>query len=281
MIALIRTEFAKAFWRTRTVVLGLLLVALPGLLVYAIRNRPRRPARGGEYGLFRLSHESGLVVPGAVLGVTSGFLLVVVAGLFAGDSVAGDASWGNLRYVLLRPVGRLKLLAAKALVAAFLIWACVALVALTALAAGVWAFGAHPLVVPSFPFGPDGHGFAGFTLSTGTILARTLIATAYVAFGFTALLGIGLFVSTLVDAPAGAIGSCVGVYVVSSILDGIEELGRVRYAFPTHHGDVWRQMFTRNRFPTDMWVGIGVQSAWLVVFGSAAALWFSRKDIKS
>ena len=68
-------------------------------------------------------------MPAAVLSVMSGFLLVVVAGTFAGDSVAGDAAWGNLRYLLMRPVPRGRLLVAKAFVAGVLIWVCTILVA--------------------------------------------------------------------------------------------------------------------------------------------------------
>jgi len=40
-----------------------------------------------------------LLVPAPVLSVMSAFLLVVIAGTIAGDSVAGDAAWGNLRYL--------------------------------------------------------------------------------------------------------------------------------------------------------------------------------------
>ena len=45
-------------------------------------------------------------MPAAVLSVMSGLLLVMIAGTFAGDSVAGDAIVGNLRYLLMRPVPR-------------------------------------------------------------------------------------------------------------------------------------------------------------------------------
>ena len=107
VIALLRTEFVKAAIRMRTLVVAVLLVGLPTLIVVAIKSRGNRPDRGqnGE-GLFRLAQQSGLLVPAAVLGVASAFLLVVIAGLLAGDSVASDSAWGNLRYVLMRPVSR-------------------------------------------------------------------------------------------------------------------------------------------------------------------------------
>jgi len=278
VIALFRTELVKAAVRVRTLVVVAVLIALPTLIVVAIKARGDRPGRGqnGE-GLFRLAQQSGLLVPAAVLGVASGFLLVVIAGLLAGDSVASDSAWGNLRYVLMRPVSRTRLLLAKAAVAAALIWACVIVVALTALVAGLIAFGSHPVTVPLV----SGGGVGSFTLSTTTILVRVAVGTAYVAFGFTALLAIGTFMSTLTDTPTGAIGATIGIYIVSEILDGIDQLGEVRYGFPTHYLSAWQPLLTENRWSGDIAAGIIVQLAYLVVFGAAAIIWFRRKDIRS
>ena len=284
MTALIRTEFTKAARRTRTLIIALLLIGLPTLIVVAINAHGNRPDRGDNGdGLFRLAHQSGLLVPAAVLTAMSGFLLVVIAGTFAGDSVAGDAAWGNLRYLLMRPVARGRLLIAKAFVAAVLIWIATIVVALAGLVAGIVLFGAHPVVVPRFSgFNGNETGNIGlFQLSTGVLLLRTVFATAYVAFGFTALLAVGTFFSTLTDTAASAIGATIGTYIVSEILDAISQLGRVRYAFPTHYLDSWSSMFTENRFSHDMVAGVVVQLAYLVVFGTAALLWFRRKDIRS
>lgn len=280
MIALLRTEMVKAARRTRSLVVIAMLIGLPLLIVYAINRRSNRPEREGGIGLFRLASHSGLLVPAAVLSVMSGFLLVVIAGSIAGDSVAGDAAWGNLRYVLIRPVSRVKLLISKALVAGALIWLATLLVALAALGAGVLAFGVHSVFVPRFDAAFTGGSF-GFTLTTSQMLVRTAIATAYVAFGYTALLAMGTFFSTLTDTATGAIGSTIGVYIVSEILNAIPQLGTVRYGFPTHYLDAWEPMFTQNTYAHDMLVGVIVQLAYLLVFGVAATVWFQRKDIKS
>ncbi len=279
MIALLRTEMTKAVRRTRTYVIGLGLVALPAVIVFALNARSDSgPGRGGDReGLFRLADQSGLLVPAAVLSIMSGFLLVIIAGMFAGDSVAGDASSGNLRYLLMRPVPRGRLLVAKALVAGALIWASTLLVALAALVGGVIVFGAHPVVVPTIL----GAGFSGFQMSASTVLMRVALGAAYVAFGFTALLALGTFFSALTESAAGAIGAVVGVYIVSEILDAISAIGQVRYAFPTHYQSAWETMLTKNTFSGEMVLGIVVQLAYLVVFGSAAIVWFRRKDIRS
>jgi len=281
MIALVRTEFIKAARRTRTLVIALLLVGLPTLIVVAIHARGNRADRGdnGE-GLFRLAQQSGLLVPAAVLSVMSGFLLVVIAGSIAGDSVAGDAAWGNLRYLLMRPVPRGRLLVAKAIVAGLLIWAATILVAIAGLIAGLALFGAHSVTVPAV--GNLGSGLAaGFQLGTGELLVRVAIAAVYVAFGFTALLAIGTLFSTLTDTSTSAIGATIGVYIVSQILDGISQLGVIRYGFPTHYLSAWQSMFTENTFSQDMVAGIIVQLGYLAVFSTAAINWFRRKDIRS
>lgn len=276
MIALIRTELTKAAARTRSLVIALLLIGLPTLIVVAINARKDRPRRDGGEGLFRLASQSGLLVPAAVLSATSGFLLIVIAGMFAGDSVAGDASWGNLRYLLMRPVSRVRLLLAKAFVAGALIWAATILVAVAALAAGLVLFGAHDVTVPGL-----GGLVGGFDLSSGALALRLVIATGYVAFGFSALLALGTLFSTLTDTASSAIGATVGVYIVSEILDSITQLGQVRYAFPTHYFDAWETMFTENTYSREMLVGIVVQVAYLVVVGTAAMVFFNRKDIRS
>jgi ABC-2 type transport system permease protein len=178
----------------------------------------------------------------------------------------------------MRPVRRTRLLVAKALVAGTLIWACVAVVAVSALAVGLVTFGWHPVTIPAVVGATTR---AAFQIATGTLILRVAITAAYIAFGFTALLALGTFFSTLTDTPTGAIGAGVGVYIVSEILDGITSLGVVRYAFPTHYLDAWQTMFTANTYSREMVVGIAVQLAYLVVFGAAAAWWFGRKDIRS
>jgi ABC-2 type transport system permease protein len=281
VIALIRTEFTKAARRTRSLTMALLLVGLPTLIVVAINSRGNRPERDNGEGLFRLAQQSGLLVPAAVLSAMSGFLLVVIAGMFAGDSVAGDAGWGNLRYLLMRPVPRGRLLVAKAFVAGTLIWAATILVALAGLVAGVALFGAHAVTVPNFGSLAAGNVLGSFQLGRGVLLLRIVTATGYVAFGFTALLALGTFFSILTETAASAIGATIGVYIVSEILDGISQIGQIRYAFPTHYLNSWTSMFTQNSFSHDMIAGILVQLAYLALFGTAAIIWFRFKDIRS
>jgi ABC-2 type transport system permease protein len=157
-----------------------------------------------------------------------------------------------------------------------LVWACTFLVAIAALIAGLVLFGSHAVTVPSLP-----GLLQGFHLEPAALLARLVVATTYVAFGFTALVAVGTLFSTLTDTATGAVGATVGVYIVSEILDGISQLGAIRYGFPTHYMSAWQTMFTENRYSSDMIAGILIQLAYLAIFGTAAVLWFRSKDIRS
>ena len=71
------------------------------------RHRSRtRPISDGEGRLLFLASQTGLILPAFALRITSAFLLVIVVALFGGDAIAGEASWGNLRYMLMRPISR-------------------------------------------------------------------------------------------------------------------------------------------------------------------------------
>ncbi len=284
MFALLRVEFVKQVRRVRTLVTFLVLTGLPLLIVAATKAREHHQDHGdGErHGvrLFVLARQSGLLMPAVTLEVMSFLFLLIVAALFAGDSIAGEAASGNLRYVLLRPVSRVKLVLSKLTVALVLTWVATFVVSVSALAFGVAFFGWHPITLPP-SIGLTGAIAGGTVLTTGTLLSHLLAATAYVAFGVTAAVAVGVFFSAVTDSPAGAIGATVGVYIVSAILDGVDPLGVLRYGLPTHYSDVWSSMFTANAVSNDITAGIVVQFVWLAVFGTAAVLWFRRKDITS
>jgi len=103
-------------------------------MAVAINLNP--PDARGEGRLLYLASQTGLLLPGFALRVTSAFMLVIVVALFGGDAIAGEASWGNLRYLLMRPVGRGRLVFSKFVVAVFCAWVAVLIVVVTALVVG-------------------------------------------------------------------------------------------------------------------------------------------------
>lgn len=272
MLRLLGTEISKQVRRPRTWVALVFVVAVPIIITVALKlNPPDFSGRGEGDRFFFLATQTGLAVPIAALQLMSGFFLVVVICMFAGDAIASEASWGNLRYMLVRPVGRGRLLSAKLFVAAVFALLSTALVALSGLIVGVIAFGWHPLQIP----------FSGLSQSPSELVMHIALAVVLITWGLAAVISFGFMLSTMTDAAAGAIFAAVGLYIVSLILNEITSLGAIRYGLPIRYYDAWTNLFTQNRFTDDMWRSILLQVPYVIVFLGIAWWWFRRKDIKS
>jgi ABC-2 type transport system permease protein len=254
------------------------VVLIPVIMTIALKLNPPDTQEGDGGGLlFLASRFSGLVMPAAALALMSAFLLIIIVAIFGGDAMASDASWGNLRFVLMRPVGRIKLLFAKLGVATLVSWAAVLTVVLVALAAGGIAFGWHSLDAPRFENGQ-------VTLihqSVGDLLVHIGIATAYVSWMLTGLVAFTFLLSCMTDSPAAATVTGVGLYITSQILDAIEPLGSLRYVLPTHYFDSWRDLIFEGHATADMARGALLMVGYVLVFVGLAVWWFRRKDILS
>jgi ABC-2 type transport system permease protein len=269
--AVLRAELVKNLRRPRTYVAYGILVLIPVIMAVAIDLNP--PELGDEGRLLYLASQTGLLLPAFALRVTSTLMLVIVVALFGGDAIAGEANWGNLRYLLMRPIARGRLVFSKFVVAMLCAWLAVVLVVITGLAVGVVVFGAAPIEFPLTLF-TNGQ-------STGDLLVHLAVATAYVAWSLTAVVAFSFMVSCMTDAPFGAIFAGVGLYFTSLILDAITSLGSIRYVLPTHYSDEWVDLVIRGEWRADMWRGALLQLAYIVVFFLVGLWWFRRKDIKS
>lgn len=270
MLAVFRTEVFKQMRRPRTWVALGITILIPTIATIALKANPPRP-ESGDQGLFVLAPDSGILVAVAMLRFMSRFLLVLIAALFAGDAIAGEAAWGNLRYMLVRPVGRPRLLGAKLSVSALLVVTATVLIALTGLIAGGIAFGWSGVNVP----------FAGISQSAGQLLWNVVLTTFYVAWSLAAVVSFGFFISTLTDVPSGGVGAAVGLYIVSQILDAISSLGSIRYVLPTHYFDAWDVLFFGRGPNADMLRGVLLQVGYIVLFCGLAFWRFQRKDVLS
>ena len=210
MLRLIRVELIKQLRRPRTwVVLGFVIL-VPIIITIALKANPPSitdgggggdgGSRGGGVRFFYLASQSGLLVPIATLRVMSEFFLVVIFCLFAGDSIASEAGWGNLRFLLTRPIGRGRLIAAKLIVAAFYSALATLLIVVSGLIAGGIAFGYESISIP----------LLGISMSVGSILGNIALAGMLAAWGITGIAVFAFMLSTMMDNSAGAIMGAVG-----------------------------------------------------------------------
>ena len=136
---MIRVEWVRQTRRLRTWACLAGLAAVPIIFSIAAYVDPPRERR--ELNVFTLLTASGLNLAIVALFFMSQFFLVVVVAAFAGESVSGEATWGTLRYLLVRPVSRTRLVLSKIFVAYVLAVISVMVIIAAGLAAGTIAFG--------------------------------------------------------------------------------------------------------------------------------------------
>ena len=260
-------EARTTFTRARVIALLCVLVAVPVFLALAVYLSGGPGAGQGPAFLDRAARNA-VFTSLAGLAVTMPIFIPLAVAVVAGDSIAGEASLGTLRYLLARPAGRSRLLLAKATVVALFCLSAAAVVVVAGLVAGI-AFFPHGVVVT----------LSGTTVPFLDGIGRSLLAALVVGASMWGLAAIGLFVSTVTDVPIAAMAITVGAVIVSGILDGVSQ---VAFLHPWLITNYWTAFANLIRAPV-RWHEIGqdlwVQAGYVAVFGSAAWARMTSRDV--
>jgi ABC-2 type transport system permease protein len=262
-----RVELGKSLRRLRLWMLGGLAVAVAVLPTVILATSPN--ASGGPPFFDQIRH-AGLIAPLTAMVLIQPFFLPLAVGLLAGDAVAGDASSGMLRYLLIRPVGRVWFVVAKYAAVVTLTAAGLALLLLVGGGAGVAAFGHGP--VPTL---------SGDLLAAGAAAVRIVGAAAYVLASMAGLAAVGLFFSVLTDSGPGATVATVAFIIISQILDALSAFHAVHPYLLSDQWMAWVDLFRSPVAWEAMRRGLEVDAAYVVVFLGAALAVFSRRDLGS
>nr|WP_237657220.1 ABC transporter permease subunit [Agreia sp. COWG] len=257
------------FRRRRTWAMLAALAAVP--IVIAIAVRVSSSDSGGRGPAFIGSiTQNGLFVGIAGLTIAIPLFLPLTIGVVAGDSIAGEASSGTLRYLLVSPVGRIRLLVVKYLAAAAFCLAATLTLSIAGILIGIALFPVGPVTLLS-----------GDTVSVAESLLRALLIALYASVSMLGLAAIGLFISTLTDAPVGAMAATVVLSIVAQVLDS---LSQTAWLHPWLFSHYWLNFADLLRQPIE-WSSFGqnalLQLGYVVVFGALAYGRFSTKDILS
>ncbi|NWF28416.1 ABC transporter permease [Streptomyces sp. PKU-EA00015] len=264
-------EAVRQLRRRRTLVMAGILAALPFVLIAAFAIGGTPDGRdNGRITLMDTATASGANFAATCLFVSAGFLLVVPVALFHGDTVASEASWSSLRYLLAAPVPRTRLLWSKLAVALGFSAAAMVLLPLVALVAGTVAYGWGPLELPT-----------GGSLGAGTSLGRLGLVVAFVFVSQLVTAGLAFWLSTKTDAPLGAVGGAVGLTIIGNVLDAVTALGGWREVLPAHWQFAWIDALQPQLEWTGMVKGASVSVTYALVLFALAFRNFSRKDIVS
>ncbi|MYU32483.1 MULTISPECIES: ABC transporter permease [unclassified Streptomyces] len=272
-LGILRSELVTVLRRGRTLALLGVLAAVPVLIGIAVRvetgdGSPAGPGGGGGPAFLTQVTHNGLFLVFAALSATLPVLLPMAAGVVAGDSVAGEASAGTLRYLLVAPAGRSRLLLAK--YTSVLVFCLVAtlVVAVSALVVGSLLFPVGEVTTIS-----------GTRISFGQGLVRAGLIAVTVAVSLAGFAALGLFVSTLTDSGIAAMAATVGVLITAQILDTMPQLEAIGpYLFP-HYWLSFTDLLREPVYWDEMVRNLGLQALYTAVFGSAAWARFTTKDI--
>ena len=274
----IRVELIRQLRRRRTLIGYLLVIALPLIVAIAVKFGPysdggSNNGRGfgsGSADLVSLATSSAANFTVTMLFFASGFLLVVIVALFCGDTVASEASWSSLRYLLAAPVPRRRLLRSKLIVGLLLSLGAIIVLPVAAFVVGWIAFGLGPLQSP-----------IGGTFSTADSLLRIAGICGFLFLSLLFAAGLAFLMSVLTDAPLGAVGATVVLVIVSNILEAIEALGVIREWLPTHYASSWLGLLSPDVDWTPLARGTAYAVVTFAIFVTIAIIRFDRKDIVS
>jgi ABC-2 type transport system permease protein len=300
----IRVELVKLFRRPRTWISMVLTCALPFIVAVFITITHLAPPPGQGSAFLSAVLENGELYPAAALALILPVFLPVAVAVVAGDSIAGEAAGGTLRYLLVRPVGRTRLLVAKLIsVTAYVLFVVLA-VTVTAYATGVLLLGpSRAAAVGQAPGGAGGaapgsvSGIAGQAPTAGqaaggavtslsgaplSLLQLTERIAGAIAFITVSMLGvaaIALFLSTITDSALGSALGTLAALVASEVLVTLNAATVVQPYLPTRYWLAWIDFFRQPVFWRDIQRGFGIQAVYVVVFLAAAWANFSTKDI--
>jgi ABC-2 type transport system permease protein len=278
---MIAAELARQWRRPRTLVTLASLAGFTFALTLALALAGgERLQRVGDIPLLIVPSSSGLSIPLIALASTMKFFLPLAVAIFAGESVASEASWGTLRYELARPRSRSRYLASKLVVALGLSLLAVLLIPVAAMLAGAIAFGWHPLVAVDGSATTAVHSTI-VSFATGAAVWRLAVGTGYVAAGMLSIFAFAFLLSTLTSHAFAAIAGGVGLTLVSRVLnaDYLPGVAAINGWMPNNDVDLWQHFFQRPEQTAGMGHFLLLQLIYAAVFLGAAWVSFNRRDI--
>ena len=269
----VRVEMIRQVRRRRTAVAFGIVIALPIVVVLAVLFGPSSGGGGladGDFDVFGLMANGPWNFALSGLFFSSAFLLVILSAMFLGDTVASEASWGTMRYLLAAPVPRRRFLYVKVTVGILLTLAVLLTLVLASFVIGLIAFGTGTLASP----------LSG-TLGAGESTVRLAVITGYIAVTLLVPAGIAFLASVSTDVPLGAVGAAVVIVIFANILDAIDALGSLRELLPVTYAGAWADALGPTIVWDEMAVGLAYNVGVFVVLVGIAVLRFERKDILS
>jgi ABC-2 type transport system permease protein len=272
----ILVELRKMFRRPRTWATIAVLNALPIVVAVLLVLTDLAPRPGEGPPFLSAVLRNGTLYPLAALAIVLPLFLPIAVAVVAGDSIAGEAQAGTLRYLLARPVGRTRLLVAKLIAVMAFVLVTVLVVAVVGYVIGTTMFDAQPIATVTATT-----SVSGTPLTPGDITLRTFLAIGYVAVSMIGVAAFALFFSTLTDSPLGATMGALAILVASSLLFTLDAASPIAPYLPTRYWLAFVDFFRNPILWRDIVRGLALQGVYVGVLLVASWANFTTKDVTS
>lgn len=276
---MIGVELAKLVRRPRVWVCIALLCALPALVAVLLASTRIAPPPGRGQAFLSAVLSNGQLYPAAALAIVLPILMPITVAVVAGDLVAGEAAAGTLRYLLIRPVGRTRLLVAKLVAVAAYVLLAVAAVVVTGYLVGVAAFGTGEATAIGRPGAVT--SLSGVELTQSELALRLAGTIGYIALCMVAVGAVALFLSTVTDSSLAAALGALTVIVTSAVLTPLDAAAVLTPYLPTTRWLAWVDFFRDPIFWRDIRRGMVVQLCYVAVPLAAAWANLTTRDVTS
>jgi ABC-2 type transport system permease protein len=271
---MIRAELRKLVLSRRTWVTIALLDALPTIVAVLLSVTDLGPRPGTGPAFLSAVLADGKLFPLAAIAIVLPLFLPAAVAVMAGDSIAGEAQAGTLRYLLIRPVGRTRLLVAKLVAVIGFVVLAVLIVAVTAYVVGLLLLGnggSSSLVT----------SVSGSALTSHQVEWRTVLSLAYATLSMLGVAAIAVFLSTVTDTPLAASMGALAFLIASTLLLTLDAAHSLQPYLPTRYWLSFVDLFRDPILWRDVVRGTLLQTVYVAVFLGAAWANFTTKDITS
>jgi ABC-2 type transport system permease protein len=269
----ITVELRKLLRSRRTwVTIGVIdLLPTTVAVLLSVTDLGPRPGTGPAFLSAVLT--DGALYPLAAIAIVLPLFLPAAVAITAGESIAGEAQQGTLRYVLIRPVGRTRLLVAKLVSVMAFVLVTLLVVAATAYVLGILLLGHQDSGITTTVT------FSGTSLTTPQLVGRTGLALAYALLSMLGVAAVALFLSTMVRSPLAAAMGTLALLIGSTLLLTLDAADGLRPYLLTRYWLAFVDLFRDPILWRDVVHGVILQGGYVVVFLGAAWANFVTKDI--
>jgi ABC-2 type transport system permease protein len=198
------------------------------------------------------------------------FLLPLLASMAGSYTIAGEAESGTLRTVLMEPVRRGALLAAKWFVANLYVAIGLVLMGAGGLLAGWLFFGLKPLTLLS-----------GGSIGLGHGLWLIALSYLFILVAMAGVVSMAVFFSTLTDSSLTAVAAALVLVIIMQVLGAFDVFDFLRPYLISSHFDAWTGLFKQPIAWDPIYKGMIAFGSYIVGFTGLAWWVFRRKDVLS